>query len=120
MTTSPSRGLALLRAIPWPGRLALALGVLLLVLTATILREGPDQTESARVTSVDLHQLCLDAARDPSVCLQVDSPQDVASLRRGECASVRFTTGLFLESARAADTCSPNVPLTTEAREVAR
>jgi hypothetical protein len=100
-------GLTVTRSTPWRRLVALAAVVVtaLVILLVVIYREGPDRTITGRITSVELHQVCVDPSEGADVCVGVDSPDDMPNVSSGECVRLRYSADDLLVSLRRTTAC---------------
>jgi ABC-type lipoprotein release transport system permease subunit len=76
---------------------AIALSVWVTFVVISIARESADREVSGRVTSVELHQVCVQpqTATSPT-CVNRDSPADSSDVQVSDCVTMRYSSDEIL------------------------
>ena len=90
---------------PWLLVLVLVVAAVIVAEILAISREGPDVSLRGRVTTVELHRLCVSPGGARATCLQVEAPSETDGISVGDCVSVLFSPEKILVSVQEASGC---------------
>ena len=68
-------------------------------------REGPNVSLTGRVTTVELHRLCVSHGESESTCVQVESPPEINEISVGECGTLPYSPEEILINVEEASGC---------------
>jgi hypothetical protein len=85
--------------------LVLAVVALIVVGVVATSREGPNVSLTGRVTTVELHRLCISHGESESTCIQVEAPPEIDDISVGECVTVIYSPEEILVSVQEASGC---------------